>query len=364
MPPRVRSLAQTTSRGWCLTINNYTEAHVAAFDAYECEYKIRGFEIAASGTPHLQAYIFKKKKASGAQLKRLLPTAHLELAKGTPQQNRTYCSKDGDFKEFGEIPVKGKRTDLTTFVNESKSSSSKFSESTLLEEYASLVARYPQFVDRVQSHYHPPTKLKKLDNHWFHGPPGTGKTVRATLHNPSYFVKAANKWWDGYAGQHTVILEDISPEQGKFLLYFIKIWADFAPFLGQVKCSTMFIRPQSIIVTSNYSIQQMGWDDVSATAVGRRFTQKFYGEPYDYAKEMRLLAVENHDEKEMKESKDSDSELNEPASQVDFEEVNDSDLSSDPRVRSSWIDRNSPDSNMYPQSDFDLDPPDGPMYFP
>ena len=32
---------------------------------------------------------------------------HIEISKGTPEQNRIYCSKEGNFIEFGTLTIQG-----------------------------------------------------------------------------------------------------------------------------------------------------------------------------------------------------------------------------------------------------------------
>ena len=45
-----------------------------------------------------------EKKTTLVGMKKLFPRAHLEVAKGSPEQNKIYCSKDGKFQEFGVFP--------------------------------------------------------------------------------------------------------------------------------------------------------------------------------------------------------------------------------------------------------------------
>lgn len=88
---------------WCFTINNPLLSDT--IDPALCVYLVLGKEVGALGTPHLQGYAWFHKKQSLRQLKGLNARAHWELAKGTPYQNKVYCTKDGDFQEFGIFPT-------------------------------------------------------------------------------------------------------------------------------------------------------------------------------------------------------------------------------------------------------------------
>lgn len=70
-----------------------------------------------------------------------------------------------------------------------------------------------------------------------------------------------NKWWDGYDEEKVVLLEDIGLEH-KCLGYHFKIWADHYPFKAERKGASSQIRPQQIIVTSNYHPRDI-WEDPS-----------------------------------------------------------------------------------------------------
>jgi len=82
-------------------------------------YLVYGQEIApTTGTPHLQGYVSFVERKRIAWVRNLFQGAHVELARGTPQQCRDYSIKDGDFTEFGDfasIPFQGKRTDIDEF---------------------------------------------------------------------------------------------------------------------------------------------------------------------------------------------------------------------------------------------------------
>lgn len=89
-------------RKWCFTLNNYDEKDLEIIDTKTHEYSnlkfIVGKEIGESGTPHLQGYLEFKNAISMKSLKKWLPRAHLEKARGSSKQNYDYCSKAGDFR--------------------------------------------------------------------------------------------------------------------------------------------------------------------------------------------------------------------------------------------------------------------------
>lgn len=99
------------SRAWTFTINNYTDddmGRVGHLGTDYAEYLIVGFEIGKESTPHMQGYVYFKNARTLESMKKYLPRAHLEEAKGSPQQNYDYCSKDDDYVEYGKMPEQGR----------------------------------------------------------------------------------------------------------------------------------------------------------------------------------------------------------------------------------------------------------------
>lgn len=96
-------------RNFCFTLNNYTQEDIDYlennfFEGY-CSYLIYGKEKATTGTNHLQGYVQLKKRTRFNTIKKYLKSYHIEDAKGSAEQNRAYCSKELDYKEFGTIKV-------------------------------------------------------------------------------------------------------------------------------------------------------------------------------------------------------------------------------------------------------------------
>lgn len=138
---------QVRTRGYCLTINNYTqddEDRLRRVIDEQCTYGIYGKEIGEQcATPHLQSYIQFVKKVDFNKVKKLFPTAHIELAKGTAKQNRTYCSKEGKVYEKGQIVESGdKFKQIVDYIDTTPS----VTYTQLLRLYPAICARYKDYV--------------------------------------------------------------------------------------------------------------------------------------------------------------------------------------------------------------------------
>lgn len=86
------------SRKWCFTWNNYTDEEYGtlAHTFQACQY-IFGKEVGENGTKHVQGFVEYKNPVDFTKMKKLLPKAHIEKAKGTLKQNFEYCSKEGNY---------------------------------------------------------------------------------------------------------------------------------------------------------------------------------------------------------------------------------------------------------------------------
>ena len=107
MPKPTRQKRQR-HRSYAFTLNNYTVDEMCKIIASRpTKYIIIGFEEGENGTPHIQGYIQFYNPIDFAVVKNMILRAHIEPAKGTPAQNIEYCSKDGEFYEFGDRPTDG-----------------------------------------------------------------------------------------------------------------------------------------------------------------------------------------------------------------------------------------------------------------
>ena len=117
--------------------------------------------------------------------------------------------------------------------------------------------------------------IGKLNNLWIHGPAGSGKSRWVNLTYPHCYRKLNSKWWDGYSvddPDHKVVLcEDLHPDTWDVLPQ-LKVWADHYPFIAETKGSSLTIRPENIVVTSNYTPEQCFARREDVIAIRRRFS--------------------------------------------------------------------------------------------
>lgn len=259
------------SKHWCYTLNNYNDEDVKRLrilaESDECEYMVFGKEVGESGTPHLQGYLILAVKKRMVQVKKMIGSnAHLEKKRGSADQAAEYCKKDGDFEEYGECRGQGRRTDLDKVVSMVKEGKSM---QEISEENPVEVIKYGRGIAQLKLFLEPSYSHETVRGVWIYGPPGVGKSHAAREYDANAYVKPQNKWWDGYQGEKTVILDDLDTN---VLGHYLKIWADKYACTGETKGGTCNLRHTKFIVTSNYSPEEL-WseDEIMCEAIRRRF---------------------------------------------------------------------------------------------
>lgn len=117
-------------------------------------------------------------------------------------------------------------------------------------------------------------KLTTLDNYWYTGPTGTGKSIAARDNYPDAYIKQPNKWWDGYDGEEVVIIDEFNKQHGRFA-YYLRQWADHYPFQAEIKRGTLgLIRPKTIIIISRHTPEEIFKDLSTVESINRRFILK------------------------------------------------------------------------------------------
>lgn len=242
-------------RNWCYTLNNYTEDDeqvLAQLDGHkQVKYMIVGKEKGEKEeTPHLQGFIVFQNAKTFNQVKTFLGERyHIEQCQGTPSQNIAYCSKDGEYIEFGERPKQGARVDIQAVVEQVKNHVPL--DQIVLGAASYQSARHAELLMKYQPM---PPEMKRIIK-WYWGTSGSGKTRKAIEESKgNYYLSMRDlKWWDGYTGQQYVIIDDFRKDFCTFheLLRIL----DRYPYRVNVKGSSLWIQPSTthIIITSAYA---------------------------------------------------------------------------------------------------------------
>ena len=102
---------------------------------------------------------------------------------------------------------------------------------------------------------------------------GSGKSRVSHMLFPFAYWKNGNKWWDGYRGEHTVVLDDLDTP---VLFGHLKRWADRYKVVGEVKGSSIGLTYNQFVVTSNFTPGDLGvQDDRMPTATIQAIVRRF-----------------------------------------------------------------------------------------
>jgi len=261
------------------TLNNYTEQEyedcLDAAPNWDASFVVVGKEVApTTNTEHLQMFFYFPGKKSLRQLKEYNGRIHWEIARGTVEQNIEYCTKDGRFDMAGEPPASQEEKGNSGKRNWEQARAAAIGGNIDDVEDAGIYVQCYGSLKRIkEDHMAAPSDIDELVNEWRYGCSGVGKSRGARLDNPVHYVKRLDKWWCGYAGQDVVIIDDMSPTHSN-LADMLKIWGDHYAFPAEIKGGNMVIRPKKIIITSQYSIDEIWNDDQTKTALKRRFKER------------------------------------------------------------------------------------------
>jgi len=224
-------------------------------------------------------------------MKKYLPTAHFEPMNGTPQQASDYCKKDGDYHEEGTLPIsqqqarsKGGKATAATYAKIIDLCERR-QTNLVKQEFPSEYFRYYHTVKRIMMDNPPQLEdLTELKHEWIWGVPGIGKSRLARQENPDCYVKLHNKWWLGYKNEPVVLYDDLDKSEAHWLGAFLKTWADHYPFIAETKGDGQLIRPEKIVITSNYPIEDVFEESELQAAIKRRFKVRHIVTPPTFTK--------------------------------------------------------------------------------
>ncbi len=248
---------------WCFTINNPKELPSELETRLQpySKYYIFQHEQGSNGTDHWQGYIYLKRKHRLSWLKNHCDnTAHWECARGTPQENKTYCSKADSHVagpwSFGQLPTitKGKRTDLVALRDNIRDGATR---ADIFTNHPSCFFKYQKGINAAKLLIKPTRDLDTFepDIRLYCGPTGTGKTSSVYNDYPDCWEPMLGKdlWFDGYDSHETALFDDFS---GQFRLTdLLKLLDRYIRKLPIKGASTWFAAIRCIITTNIHPSQ-------------------------------------------------------------------------------------------------------------
>jgi len=293
-----------TASRWVFTLNNWTAEDVVALRQPPSEAAVRYFvcsdEVGSkTRTPHLQGFMVFTNSVRMSGVRVVFPPlgrAWMAPAKGTTQQASSYCKKSPlSFTiEHGVLP--GALEDVAVRRHTQWDKNLEIAKKGRFDEMdAEFQWRFPAQAKRIHQEEVERLlpKIVTLDysednppHLWIHGPARSGKSMYVDRVHPDHFPKNKDSVkWTGYDKRGPVYFADMGPGDvswGERL----KVITDRYPFnvemnyMGEQK-----IRPSMIIVTSQYTINQLWSDPEIRAALNPRFRQvglKEYQLPVPY----------------------------------------------------------------------------------
>ncbi len=284
------------SRNWVFTTNNYSYFPRLLPMMKWIRY---GEEIGVeNNTPHLQGCIqfnnpIEKPSTMHymGEVVQWMFESHWERMKGSIQSNLDYTGKDATFEngkliEFGERPLsnadarlKGKnasREKYLQMIQDAKDGKMQKIQDECPGEYLRMYRTLNALRDQATWKGFKSIQGWTDSPHlWVVGDTGTAKSATCwQIWQDKIYRKDCDKWFDGYPlhdPETILLIDDFEPiwvGKGK-----LKVWADRYPFRAHIKNTSVMIRPKKVVVTSNYRIEECGFDPKDLGPMMRRFKQ-------------------------------------------------------------------------------------------
>lgn len=275
------------------------EEGIQRFATNFCSYLIYGREKATEKlTEHLQGcFVLRERKTFNYIKTNTNKKIHLEKMDKCLLANIIYCKKEHDYWEHCDkkfnIPKPPNKKKFTTHKERCENAIEKAKKGKLLEIDADLLIsnlknlqqiQYLHLNESVQLDLHLGSKFGNyFKNHfiWIKGKTGTLKSYNAhkiaeclyifmlkycekhNLPKPNAeiwgipYIKDLNKWYQNYKWQKVMLIEEVQPDFCKNNLSRFKRWFDQYAYPAEFKGGDVgLIRPEFIIITSNYSMDE------------------------------------------------------------------------------------------------------------
>ena len=191
-------------------------------------------EIASTGTHHTHVFLYRPSPVRWHTVKNLFPTAHIDKAYGSAQENRDYIQKGGkwsdtekaetvvpnSFEEFGHMPLpqSEKAPEMTVLLEDIAAGKTT---SQIIRENPKLAFRVKEIdvlrQTLLSEKYAEQNRI--VETQYLYGATGTGKTSGIyRRHDPRDIYRVTNYRngrgvsFDDYHGQDVIVFEEFASQ--------------------------------------------------------------------------------------------------------------------------------------------------------
>lgn len=274
----IKMSRESPAKCWCFTVfpeddtDSMHEWLQYQWNSGAWTYLVGQVEVAPeTGRYHLQAFGVLGSKKRLTQLKKIDGRAHWERMQGTPAQAKAYCTKqetrvEGPW-EFGELKSAGRPATLEEVAKVVKTGAT---DEEIAEDFGVLWIRHYKGIRSLRM----ALKITGPQRDWepeiwvLWGPSRTGKSAFAHVNWPdAYWKDFGEPWWDNYAGQETIVIDDMRP--GYMPLTTAQHLLDRYPMHLPVKGAYVECLARRIVITTNLRPDEWYEKDVHHTILGR-----------------------------------------------------------------------------------------------
>lgn len=171
-------------QAYCFTWNNYTPFDIKYLRKIDCRYLVFGQEVAETGTPHLQGFIYFRNERSWNEVQKLLSPSHIEVKQGKNSEAAAYCKKGSQPKaewetlgttgsnygkdavvfEKGECPPDEKSVNKINEIKEKIINGDFKNFSEIMREYPNEFLRYNKSLREFYETLRPKPNLQIKEN--------------------------------------------------------------------------------------------------------------------------------------------------------------------------------------------------------
>ncbi len=262
------------SKNWCFTDFELLDWGKIYTETEDIRYICWGTEICPqTKKKHYQGWIQvdKKKRLNGIKKMCQSKKIHIEACRGTEGENNKYCQKDNQYDTAGDYITQGSRTDLNLLkkIIDEGGTLEKIANENFhaFVQYNRGFQEYKKIIDRRLR-----KKFRKVKVILIHGKTGTGKTRKAWESSDDiYKIQGkALKWWDGYEGEKTLLIDEYDNDIPLTELLGI---LDGYQLRLPIKGSFTYANWETVYITSNIKELHQNAKSEHKDALRRRITE-------------------------------------------------------------------------------------------